>query len=160
VCWSIVVKEKSAVGSPVSRTFPSDRTPKATKDVTVHFFTPVTIPVNSTSEFRELLKLLRIIIIVVLQLNFVYRVIKNLPFKNSSFRSLSPSLGKERKEVLRRVHQMKQSSSEDTAAAQRVTRTSTPTDRTVSKPCRLAQVCNGSNKTIGRIQWIRDTIIG
>jgi hypothetical protein len=64
------VKEKSAVGSPFCRTFPSDRTPKATKDVNVHFFTPVTIPVNSTSEFRELLKLLCIIITEALQLNF------------------------------------------------------------------------------------------
>ena len=146
------MKDKSAVGSPFSRTFPSDRTPKATKDVTVHFFTPVTIPVNSTSEFRKLLKLLHTTLTVALQLNFVYCVIKNLPFKNGSFRSLSPSSGKERKEVLRRVHQMKQSSSADTAAAQRMIRTAIPTDRTVSKPCHLTQVCKGSNTIIRRMQ--------
>jgi hypothetical protein len=78
LCWSIVVNEKSAVCSPFSRTFPSDRTTKATKDVNVHLFTPVTILVNSISEFRELLKLLRIIITVARQLNFVYCIIKNL----------------------------------------------------------------------------------
>ena len=39
VSWSIVVKEKLTVGSPLFGAFPSDRNPKATKDVTVHFFT-------------------------------------------------------------------------------------------------------------------------
>ena len=38
MCWSIVLKEKPTVGSPLSRPFPSDRVPKATKDVNVHFF--------------------------------------------------------------------------------------------------------------------------
>ena len=59
----------------------------------------VTIHVNSTSEFRELLKLLRIIITVALQLNFVYCMIKNSPFKNRSFRSLClrPRIRKEKK---------------------------------------------------------------
>jgi len=38
VCWSIVVKEKQTVGSPFFRVFPSDRVPKATKDINVHFF--------------------------------------------------------------------------------------------------------------------------
>jgi len=32
------VKEKPIVGSPLSRAFPSDRIPKATKDVNVCFF--------------------------------------------------------------------------------------------------------------------------
>jgi len=50
-----------------------------------------------------------------------------------SFRGLSPSSGEERKELLRQVHQMKQSWSEDTVAAQRMIRTLTLTDRTVSK---------------------------
>ena len=117
------MKEKSAVGSPFSRTFPSDRTTKGTKDVNIHFFTPVKIPVNSTSEFRELLKLLRIIITVALQLNFVYCIIKNLPLKNRSFRGLSPSSGKERKEVLQQAHQMKQSSADGTVAVKRMNRT-------------------------------------
>jgi len=39
VCWSIVLKTKPTVGSPFFGAFPSDRIPKATKDVTVHFFT-------------------------------------------------------------------------------------------------------------------------
>jgi hypothetical protein len=94
------------------------------KDVNVHFFTPGTIPVNFTNEFRELLEIRLKIITVELQSNFVCSIIKNLPFKNMSFRSLSPSSGKEREEVLR-VHEMKQSS-EDTVAAQRMNRTPHP----------------------------------
>jgi hypothetical protein len=35
VCWSIVVKEKPAVGSQFSGELPSDRIPKATKAVNV-----------------------------------------------------------------------------------------------------------------------------
>jgi hypothetical protein len=38
VCWSIVVKKKPNAGSPYFREIPSDRIPKATKDVNVHFF--------------------------------------------------------------------------------------------------------------------------
>jgi hypothetical protein len=38
VCWSIVVKESPAAGSTFFGTFPSDRTPKAMKDVNVRFF--------------------------------------------------------------------------------------------------------------------------
>jgi hypothetical protein len=38
VCWSIVVKETPVVGSPLSRAFPSDRIPKAKKDINVRFF--------------------------------------------------------------------------------------------------------------------------
>jgi alpha-N-acetylglucosamine transferase len=144
VCWSIVVKEKSAVGSTFSRTFPSDRTPKATKDVNVRLIYSCKIPVNSTNEFRELLKLLRTIIIVALQLNFVYCVFKNFTVS-----------GKEGKQLLQRENQMKQSSSEDTVAVHTMNRTPTSTDRTVSNPCRLAQVCNGSDTKIRRMQWIR-----
>jgi len=69
------------------------------------------------------LKLLRIIITVALQLNFVYCIIKNLPLKNRSFRGLSPSSGKERKEVLQQAHQMKQSSADGTVAVKRMNRT-------------------------------------
>jgi hypothetical protein len=38
VCWNIVVKEKPTDGSPFFGFFPSDRSPKATKDINVHFF--------------------------------------------------------------------------------------------------------------------------
>jgi hypothetical protein len=38
VCWSIVVKENPTVGYPFFWAFPSDRIPKATKGVNVHFF--------------------------------------------------------------------------------------------------------------------------
>jgi hypothetical protein len=38
VCWSIVPKEKKTVGSPFFGVFPSDRIPKATKDVNVGKF--------------------------------------------------------------------------------------------------------------------------
>jgi len=37
VCRSIVVNEKLTVGSPYFGAFPSDRIPKPTKDVNVHF---------------------------------------------------------------------------------------------------------------------------
>ena len=47
VSWSIVVKEKPTVGSPISGASPSDRIPKATKDVNVYFF------INS-SNYRKL----------------------------------------------------------------------------------------------------------
>ena len=38
VCWSIVVKEKPTVGFTFPGTFPSNRIPEATNDVSVHFF--------------------------------------------------------------------------------------------------------------------------
>ena len=38
VCRAIVVMEKSTVGSPFFGAFPSDRIPKMTKDVNLHFF--------------------------------------------------------------------------------------------------------------------------
>jgi hypothetical protein len=38
VCWSIVEKEKPDIGSSFFGAFPSDRVPKATTDITVHFF--------------------------------------------------------------------------------------------------------------------------
>ena len=38
VCWSIVVNEKSTVGSPFFEVFPSECNSKGTKDVNVHFF--------------------------------------------------------------------------------------------------------------------------
>jgi hypothetical protein len=38
VCWSIVEKEKPTDCSPFLAAFPSDRIPKATKDVSLHFF--------------------------------------------------------------------------------------------------------------------------
>jgi hypothetical protein len=38
VCWGIVVKEKPTVGSPFFGAFPSDRIPKVTKVVNLHFF--------------------------------------------------------------------------------------------------------------------------
>ena len=53
MCWSIVLKEKATVGSPFFGAFPSDRIPKATKDVSLYFFSTIAIPVNDTSEFRE-----------------------------------------------------------------------------------------------------------
>jgi hypothetical protein len=46
VSWSIVVKEKPTVASPFLGAFPSDRIPKATKDVIVYFFI-------HSSNFRE-----------------------------------------------------------------------------------------------------------
>jgi hypothetical protein len=36
VCWSIVVKEKQTVGSPLFGAFSSDRTPKATNKVSAN----------------------------------------------------------------------------------------------------------------------------
>ena len=50
------MKEKPTVGSQFLAMFPSDRIPKATKDVNVHFFIHSSIPANYTSEFRELFK--------------------------------------------------------------------------------------------------------
>ena len=38
MCWSIVIKEKPPVGPPFLWAFSSDRIPKVTKDVNVHFF--------------------------------------------------------------------------------------------------------------------------
>jgi hypothetical protein len=48
VWWSIDEKEKPAVNSPFFGAFHCDCIPKATKDVSA------AIPVNYTSEFREL----------------------------------------------------------------------------------------------------------
>ena len=41
-------------GSPLFEMFPSDRIPQATKDVNIHFGIHSSIPLNYTSEFREL----------------------------------------------------------------------------------------------------------
>jgi hypothetical protein len=64
VCWSIVVKEKPTDGSQFFEAFPSDRIPKVTIHVGANLrdrnFPDATIPVNYTSEFRELLKLIHI----------------------------------------------------------------------------------------------------
>jgi hypothetical protein len=38
MCWSTVVKMKPTLDSPIFGLFPSDRIPKATKEVNVHFF--------------------------------------------------------------------------------------------------------------------------
>ena len=38
MCWSVVVTEKSTVGSPFFGTFPSDHIPEATMEVSIHFF--------------------------------------------------------------------------------------------------------------------------
>jgi len=54
VFWSIVVKERPNIGTLFFGTFQSDRIPKTTKDVTVHFFIHSRISVNYTSEFREM----------------------------------------------------------------------------------------------------------
>ena len=53
VCWSIAVKEKPTVDSPFSGAFPSDRIPKATKDVCVQErnLSHAAVPVRFTSEF-------------------------------------------------------------------------------------------------------------
>ena len=54
------MKEKAAVGSPFFVAFPSNRIPKATKDVNVLFFSSNScqvrqgIQVNYTCEFREI----------------------------------------------------------------------------------------------------------
>jgi hypothetical protein len=53
---TIVVKENRAAGSPFFGAFLSDRIPKATKDVNVRSFFTAAIPVNYSSEFRELLE--------------------------------------------------------------------------------------------------------
>jgi len=55
------VKENATLGSPFYGTFSSDRTPKATKDVNVHFFMHSSnsckfcqrVPVKYPSELRE-----------------------------------------------------------------------------------------------------------
>jgi hypothetical protein len=64
VCWSIVVKEKPTDGSQFFEAFPSDPIPKLTMHIGANLwdrnFPHATIPVNYTSEFRELLKLIRI----------------------------------------------------------------------------------------------------
>jgi hypothetical protein len=62
VCWSIAVTDKPTVGSPFLGAFPSDRNPKATKNVSVQFFINSSnscklyqrIPLNYTSEFWEM----------------------------------------------------------------------------------------------------------
>jgi hypothetical protein len=67
MCSSIVLKEKLTVGSPFFGAFPTDRIPKATKDVNVRKFldsqfylngdwnfSDADISVNYTSEFRKL----------------------------------------------------------------------------------------------------------
>jgi hypothetical protein len=51
VYWSIVVKEKPTLDSPFFGAYLSDRIPKATKDVNVHFFT------NSFTEISPLQQL-------------------------------------------------------------------------------------------------------
>jgi hypothetical protein len=48
------MKEKKTVGSPLFRAFPCDCIPKAKKDVNIYFFIPVAVPVNYSSEFRQL----------------------------------------------------------------------------------------------------------
>jgi hypothetical protein len=57
VCWSIVVKEKSSVGSPYFGTFPSDRIPRATKVVKVQYISLFTVatPVNYTNKFLQIM---------------------------------------------------------------------------------------------------------
>jgi len=60
VRWSIVVKEKLTANSPFLGAFPSDRIPKATKDVVYISLPTVAIPVDYTSKFRKVLKLLLI----------------------------------------------------------------------------------------------------
>jgi hypothetical protein len=47
------VKENPSGSSPFFGAFPSDRIPKATKDINLYFFFKIAIPVNDTSEFRE-----------------------------------------------------------------------------------------------------------
>jgi len=54
------VKEKSNAGSQFFGAFPSDSIPKATKDVIYISLSVVAIPVDYTSKFRNVLKLLRI----------------------------------------------------------------------------------------------------
>jgi hypothetical protein len=48
------VKEKPTLGPSFLGVFPSDRIPKATKDVKVHFFIHSSNSCKYTSEFREL----------------------------------------------------------------------------------------------------------
>jgi len=48
------VEEKPTVGSQFFGAFPSDRIPKVKKDVNVYFLFTMPIPVNYTSEFREM----------------------------------------------------------------------------------------------------------
>jgi len=66
VCWCIVVNEKQTVGSPVFRTFLSERIPKAMKDVNIHLFIPSRnscnfyqpIPLNYTANSGKIFNLL------------------------------------------------------------------------------------------------------
>jgi len=56
------MREKPTFGSPFFRAFPSNRIPKATKNINAHFFIHsftlrdelIIIPANYTSEFRKL----------------------------------------------------------------------------------------------------------
>jgi hypothetical protein len=48
------VKETPTACSPFCRVYPSDRLSEATKYVNIHFLLRAAIPVNYTSEFREL----------------------------------------------------------------------------------------------------------
>jgi hypothetical protein len=49
VCWSIIVKKKQTVGSPVSGTFLSERIPKAMMSIYISLFR-VGVPVTFTSK--------------------------------------------------------------------------------------------------------------
>jgi len=62
--------EKTTVGSPFFGGFPSDRIPKATKDVNVQFLLPVAIPVIYTSKFLQIIpansgKIVKLLLILV-----------------------------------------------------------------------------------------------
>jgi len=60
VRWSIIVKEKPTADSPFFGAFPSDHIPKATKDVIYISLSTVAVPVDYTSKYRKVLKLLLI----------------------------------------------------------------------------------------------------
>jgi hypothetical protein len=55
VCWSIVVKEKPTVATPLFGAFPYEQIPKAAKDVKCIFFKiRVAKNINYSSECQEL----------------------------------------------------------------------------------------------------------
>ena len=58
MCWSFVLRKKPVFGYPLFWTFPSDRTPKATKDSTYISLFTLAIPIipPSSGNFSKLLR--------------------------------------------------------------------------------------------------------
>ena len=61
MCWSIAVNEKSTVSSPFFEAFPSDRIPKARKDISVQKFPSCSNSCKLYQRIPGIIELLRII---------------------------------------------------------------------------------------------------